>query len=85
MRSVLATITVASLAVTPLPGETAPQEQTGWNWNGAPADAVEQSAKQEAPPYPTKSWFPTVKPGTAANESGDIQILHGILLHLGLP
>ncbi len=71
MRPVLATFTAALLAFAPLTGQTAPQEQNGWNWNSAPADETKQSANDGAVPPPYKTWFPTVKPNPGPDESED--------------
>jgi len=73
MRSVLATITVALLAVTPLNGETAAAEQNGWNWNNALTGQAKRPAEHEPPQSPYKTWFPTVKPGSGLDESEDGQ------------
>ena len=73
MRSVLATITAALLAVTPLNGETASPEQNGWNWNNALTGQAKRPAEHEPPQSPYKTWFPTVKPGSGLDESEDGQ------------
>lgn len=71
MRSVLATITGALLTLAPLTGQTAPQEQNGWNWNNALTGKAKQSAEEGPPQSPYKTWFPTVKPGSDPDESED--------------